>query len=149
PEDFKQRVHTLPADAEFLQTWIRVYQNEVLRHEFPKLAEIVGAAPLDAASQPKAADGAPPPVYKVTWEKQDEIRKSLEEGMTGGMPSTLQVRLRQEDYWVYQALLNIIRQTNEGALYTSRVKVIEDLAIGANSAKQFEKGMGSGHIKRL
>jgi hypothetical protein len=149
PENFKRFIETAPPNAEFPQELIRVYQNEVIKHEFPKLAEIVNAAPADPASQPKRPEGTPPPVYKVIWENQEDIKKKLDEGMTGGTPSTLQVRLRQEDLWVYQALLNIIRQTNEGALYTSRVKAIENLAMGAHSAPEFEKGMSSGHIKRL
>jgi hypothetical protein len=148
-DNFKAFISTAPPNADIPQEWIRVYQNEVIRHEFPKLAEIVNAAPADLASQPQRPQGTPPPTYKVIWANQEDIRKKLDEGMTGGVPSPLQVRLRQEDLWVYQALLNIIRRTNEGAQYTSRVKVIEDLAMGADSAKEFEKGMGPRHINRL
>jgi len=149
PEDFRAWIKTASPNAEIPPAWLSVYQTEVIKHEFPKLAKIVDAAPADGASESKSKDGAPAPTYKVRWENQDAIRKTLEANMSGGVPSTHQVRLRQEDFWVYQALLNIIRQTNEGALYTSRVKVIDSLAIGAQAAEQFGKGMGPRHIKRF
>jgi hypothetical protein len=60
-------------------------------------------------------------------------------------PSTLDVRLAQEDLWVYEALLRIIRNTNStetGELVNSpqeaRVKQILTLEIGAEAVKTWQ-----------
>jgi hypothetical protein len=165
PADFRDFIQTAAPDAEIRQAWREAYQTEVLNSEFPKLAQIVGAAPLsdDAktatspTSAPRpAAPSAPAavsadavtPLYTVQWENQDEVKKWL--AFPGGAPPTsFQVRLRQEDYWVYQALLNIIRATNAPAPYVPWIKRIEDMAIGANTAEDFAAGMSKGHIAVL
>jgi hypothetical protein len=168
PSDFRAFIENSPPTAEIPQQWLAAYQTEVLGSEFPKLAQIVGAAPLDldskssgrpAASRPTPPSTAPaagaaaaadtPPVnYKVQWENQDAVYKSL--AFPGGAPPTsYQVRLRQEDYWVYQALLNVIRATNAPAPYVPWIKRIEGLAIGAETADDFAAGMEKGKIMSL
>ena len=141
---FERFINSSPPTAELPKEWLLAYQTEVLDEEFPKLAQIVGAAPLDEPSRPGEKSET---VYPVRWENQAEVRKSLE--LRGPPPTSLQVRLRQEDYWVLQALMNIIRKTNEGAQYSPRVKVIEQLQIGADAAEEYTKGMGPGHISKL
>ena len=68
-------------------------------------------------------------------------------------PTTNQVRRAQEDLWVYEALLRIIRDTNEGATsyYNAPIKGIEALNIGAAASAAFYEsqervlgGIGSG-----
>jgi len=56
-------------------------------------------------------------------------------------PSTLAVVLAQEDLWVYEALLRIIKNTNEGATSyaTASVKRIDALEIGADAAKAWKE----------
>ena len=51
-------------------------------------------------------------------------------------PSTLAVVLAQEDLWVYEALLRVIKNTNEGAssYATAAVKRINTIQIGAEAA---------------
>ncbi len=55
-------------------------------------------------------------------------------------PSTLAVVLAQEDLWVYEALLRIIKNTNEGATSyaTASVKRIDALEIGSDAAKAWK-----------
>jgi hypothetical protein len=84
----------------------------------------------------------------VHWENQSEVEKWL--AFPGGAPPTsFQVRVRQEDYWVFQALLNIIRATNDPAPYVPWIKRIDRLAIGAQAAPLFAAGLGKGHIVSL
>jgi hypothetical protein len=165
PPEFKTFIKDATPNADIRPQWLAAYQTEVLNSEFPKLAQIVGAAPLSddtktatsaANATRPAAPGTPAaatadavtPLYKVQWENQDEVKKWLA-FPSGAAPTSFQVRLRQEDYWVYQALLNIIRATNAPAPYVPWIKRIEDLAIGANSAQDFAAGMSKGHITPL
>jgi len=156
PDAFKNWIKTAPPDADIFPGWIQVYQTEVIKTEFPKLARIVDAAPLvevDArapaggAAAPAADPAAPKPTYKVDWENQEKLKKSLD--MSGARASSFAVRMRQEDLWVLESVLKVLAKTNEGAQYSSRVKRIEDLSIGADTAAAFAKGMQPGHIDRL
>jgi hypothetical protein len=59
-------------------------------------------------------------------------------------PSSFRVRLAQEDYWVYQALLDIIESTNGDAKSpgTAAVKAIELLQIGQDAAASIQSDKG-------
>ena len=61
-------------------------------------------------------------------------------------PTTTQVRLAQEDLWVYEALLRIIAKTNETATsqYNAAVKSIQSLEIGQRAAGAFAQSRVSG-----
>ncbi len=75
-------------------------------------------------------------VGTVVWDAND--RKKLEERFNWQKtPSTFQVRLAQEDLWVYEALMRIIRNTNEGCNtnYNAAIKQIEALEIGQDVAQ--------------
>ena len=63
-------------------------------------------------------------------------------------PSTLEIMVAQEDLWVYEALLRVIRNTNStdpkhekyvspGTQATARIKAIEALEIGTNAAQSW------------
>lgn len=89
-------------------------------------------------------------VGTVVWDAND--RKKLEERFNWRKtPSTLQVRLAQEDLWVYEALMRIIRNTNEGCNtnYNAAVKQIEALEIAqdavqsSHSANNVVVGLGA------
>jgi hypothetical protein len=143
------------ANAEIPQNFRDAYRNLVLSAEFPKLVEIAGAKlEVDAAARPEKApkpeEAAAPERtdYKVDWDAQSQtaVYNSLKLPDVG-VPTDLEVRLRQEDLWVYQALLGIIKKTNETAVYTSHVKRIGELSIGAAAAKKFQDGMKSGKIQ--
>ncbi len=147
PKQFKSWINSNGPDAEIPPGWIGLYQTEVIKSEFPKLAKIVDAAPEGEDSRNVAPGGGPQHQHKVVWEDQESLRRKLE--MSDNRATSFEVRLRQEDLWVVQALLNIIAITNQDSLYSSRVKCIEELAIGADTASKFEDGMKPGHIERL
>ena len=71
----------------------------------------------------------------VEWNMQDlqRIRAQFDWPTT---PSSFEVRIAQENLWVYEALLRIIRETNEGATsyYNAPVKRIETIQIGQEAA---------------
>ncbi len=144
PQDFKAWIRANP-DKDIPGQWISIYQTEVIKTEFPKLATIVDAAPEGAQHDVPLAEGETPRQYKVIWNDQDKIRKMLE--MSGSRATPFEIRLKQEDLWVIQALLSIIAITNKDSLYSSRVKRIEELEIGAATAAKFEDGMKPGHIE--
>ncbi len=60
-------------------------------------------------------------------------------------PSTLEVVLAQEDLWVIQALLRVIRNTNDGATSnaTAAVKRIDALQIGKVAAAAWKQGVAA------
>jgi hypothetical protein len=75
----------------------------------------------------------------VEWDDSDYNR--LEEHFVWEeAPSTLAVLLAQEDLWVNEALLRVIKNTNEGATghATAPVKRIEALEIGKDAAKAWK-----------
>jgi hypothetical protein len=137
--------------AEFDGTLRGSYRNLVANMEFPKLPAIVEAKPSvdekDGAGNPPPAADADDAIYKVIWDDQSQqkVKKALEMPPLG-VPSSFAVWLKQEDLWVFRALLNIIRAANEGSQYTSRVKRISELSIGQDAAKEFQNGMKSGKI---
>lgn len=71
------------------------------------------------------------PVGTIDW-KDDELKKIQDEFNWPTTPSSLWVRLRQENYWVYRALLAIISKTNGEAKTHSdaAIKSILVLRIG-------------------
>lgn len=157
-EKFLEFVTNNPPDAEIKDVKFReIYQNRI-KNEFPKLPEIVDAAPSGSAKQqadprnqagkPPADAAAEPHDYKVIWDRssQDHVKESLEFKET---PTSIQVRHAQEDLWVYQALLNIIRVVNEGGGYNAPVKQISVIDIGKSAATAFAEGMAPNHIDHL
>lgn len=80
----------------------------------------------------------------VEWKKSDYL--ALEERFTWKeAPSTLAVVLAQENLWVYEALLRVIKNTNEGATgyTTAAVKRIDALEIGDAAAKAWRDAQAS------
>jgi hypothetical protein len=72
----------------------------------------------------------------VDWNPSDY--NALERGFEWqGTPSTLAVLMAQEDLWVYEALLRVISNANEGATgyATAAVKQIDALQIGKEAAR--------------
>lgn len=77
---------------------------------------------------------------KVEWDMADRQR-ILDRFDWQTRPATIQIRLAQEDLWVYEALLRIIKNTNEGAtsFYNAAVKRIDTLLIGQDAAEMLKK----------
>ncbi len=67
----------------------------------------------------------------VVWDegKRNELASQF---TWNAVPSDRKVRFAQENLWVYEALLNIIKKTNTGAVdpTTAAVKKIDELALG-------------------
>lgn len=73
--------------------------------------------------------------YLVEWEvaNQETLQAKL---LWTEPPSSLKMWVTQEDLWVYEALLNIIARTNDGATgpHNAKVTVIEALEVGSDAA---------------
>jgi hypothetical protein len=116
--------------------------------EFPKLLSIVGAEAFN--EEKKASDielkADTAAATNVRWddESQKKIFDSLqaEDNLTN-----LKVWLTQEDLWVYQVLLTIVKNMNENR-YVPVVKEINELLIAQEAAKRFEAGLASGIIEK-
>lgn len=92
-------------------------------------------APVAALGQAQEWEG------KVDWVDADQVKKQFE---LPSLPSSMRIRLAQEDLWVYEALLHIIKNTNEGATShnNAAIKVIEHLEIGRAAAAAFQAKSG-------
>jgi hypothetical protein len=80
----------------------------------------------------------------VAWDEAD--RKRIEDRFQWEKkPTTAKVLLAQEDLWVYEALLRVIKNTNGDAKtnYDAAVKRIEFLLIGADVGKLFQGAGGT------
>ncbi len=88
--------------------------------------------------------------YKVVWNlnNQQAIVKMLTWSST---PSSEQVRQTQENIWVCEALLNIIRKMNARATghHNAKVKEIEVLSFGQDAAKEFLAGTSPNRIMQI
>ena len=84
-------------------------------------------------------------VGKVDWAMTD-VKRIRAGYYWKTRPTTTQVRLAQEDLWVYEALLRIIAKTNETATsqYNAAVKSIQSLEIGQRAAGAFAQSRVSG-----
>ena len=76
----------------------------------------------------------------VVWDEADRVRL-MDRFRWQQTPKTLQVLLAQEDLWVYEALVRIIKSTNEG--YTTNreapVKQINALEIAQDAVESWER----------
>jgi hypothetical protein len=148
---FLDFVNGHPPDAKIPDDLCDIYQDKIIKSEFPRLLAIVEAQPHNAAKTlpDNTKKGSAPAVDepKVVWEtaSQEEVEKLLE---FPKRPTSAQVRQAQEDIWVYQALLTIIRAMNQDT-YVGRVRRISELSIGHKGAVDFQAGMTGTHIEHL
>jgi hypothetical protein len=143
-DDFLKYVKSQPWKADFPLRYREIYGREI-RREFPKLLAIVGADAYDAPKRDgDAAPGAAPLEDKVVWsaESQERIAQKLNFAVA---PQAIDIWLTQEDLWIYQTLLTIIRKVN-GDRYVPAIKEINQLAIAQDAAKDFADGQRSGII---
>ncbi len=76
-------------------------------------------------------------VGKVEWDETD-IKRMASRFFWQQTPATIEIRLAQEDLWVYKALLEIVRNTNGGARFKDiPIRRIEALQIGQDAARAF------------
>lgn len=109
------------------------------------VAQILGGTPINIMTPPPelVKPGLPPPVGeqefvgKVVWEEAD-IKRVVSRFLWHHAPATIEMRLAQEDLWVYKALLEIIRDTNGSVRFKDLpIRKIETLQIGQNAAQAF------------
>ena len=178
-EDFRLVWNSLGPDDEIPEQFREEYMNFIANH-FPALFEIIDIrlpVQVDERGQIKqdengramkvnpfqiaetgregmATRGARDVdlAGKVYW-KAEDLKRVRADFTWMTRPETFQVRLAQEDLWVYEALLRIIKNTNEGATNHRNVAVksVEALQIGQMASAAFQKatsrifrGMGAG-----
>jgi hypothetical protein len=137
-----------PIPGEYLD----VYGTFIKRH-FPRLLEQVDirrpkTAKPEAGREPAGIPGGPGMrpgvetveyVGKVVWDKQNFDQLMARFNWGDKPPTSPQVRLTQEDLWVYETLLNIVRDLNKDSTshYNASVKRIVAVDIGRDATKAF------------
>ena len=150
---FLEMIQTLKPGQEIPDDYREYYQN-VIEKYFPTLFELVNrrhpvkgaTAAKDANGQADTANSRRPMEGIVRWDDGD-VSRIQKKFKWNNPPSTLEIRLAQEDLWVYTALLEIIESTNQGytSYYNAPVKEIDALEIGADASKawsQAESALG-------
>ena len=80
----------------------------------------------------------------VEWPQTERDKIIKEQFNFSTQPSTFEIRLAQENYWVYQTLLDIIKKTNGDAATpgSAAVKEIDALQIGKEAANTIRSDQG-------
>ncbi len=155
-EDFLAAVAEKTADDEIDVQFRERYQNYV-KAEFPRLVEMVSAAPYTLEAEKKrtaavrglaaASDLHDSTEFKVYWKpaSQQDIDNSLDWPRP---PTTKEMFYVQEDLWVYHALLRVLARVNEEstAMYNAKIKEIRVIAIAREAAQEFKYGTAAGKI---
>lgn len=147
-----------PTDKGPLLLGAREVYRDYVKNEFKDLAEIVGArwtGTFDGVASGDDENGeptitvsdedgnsttintGPPPL--VTWSSvsQSELQKSIAPWWKPeSAPSTLDICYTQESIWVLSAILQVIRDTNAGAIanFQAPIKEIEWIRLGQAAA---------------
>jgi hypothetical protein len=171
-EEFRKYIEKLTFGDEIRRD-LRAHYNNYIQNHFPALPKIVGAleAPADGqggmgsygrggssfdlqslmSGRSGRGRGGPEggvegvvdePDFIVIWADQQLIRDELAPRTT---PSAKRIWKTQEDLWVYEALLQIIANTNQAAhadrFSNAAVRVIQSLEVG-RAAAQASRGTG-------
>ena len=163
-EDFERQFKTLRPQEELARRYRERYQN-FIKERLPKLKKMIDALhPIEpepgAAGQPNLGGemgmmpgGGRMPGGAVTewagvveWNEAD-YQKLESRFFWQQAPTTLAVVHAQEDLWVFEALLRVIKNTNEGATNRNNAKVkrIDSLDIGRDAVavwKTAENALG-------
>jgi hypothetical protein len=142
-------VAKLEAPGEYSRELIDAY-TEAIRSAPQQLTQIVDAPPPEAVPVGVAGAAAPAPAgkqYKLSWsaESLDTIRQSFD-WVT--QASTLIVRQAQEEFWVYKALCEVIREVNKLPGSEVPIRQIIDMKI-AYLAVEDSPGGSNGSEKRI
>ena len=123
--------------------------------EFPRLVAIVDARlttrrrPVARLVQEGWGSAAPAAhEYKVTWDStnQQDVEKMLD---FPNVPSSAEVRQAQEDIWIYKALLNIIKNMNEGTYFARGAADLRDFDRAQGRRPSFKPAWAGSHIEKL
>lgn len=172
-EEFRDNISKLNFGADIAPN-LRRHYNNYIRDHFPELPKIVGALEMPDTGQGgggamgrggggafdvqsflqnmhnSSGRGGPEeagqvfeePEFLVVWADQQLIRDELAPRST---PSSKRIWKTQEDLWVYEALLQIIANTNKAAgadrFSNAAIRVIESLEVGRTAA-QASRGKG-------
>jgi len=160
-DDFKKAFESLTPGQE-LQEELRNQYLYFIGEHLPKLFDVVQYLRPAEEKQMAARPGKPGPPSRRTTSEDNGRRSGTRQGREGSesaetqmvgavvwdepdrkriedhfrwerTPSTVKVLLAQEDLWVYEALLRVIKNTNGDAKnnYDAAVKRIDQLLIGA------------------
>jgi hypothetical protein len=154
-DQFRQAVEHLKFGDEISVNLRENYQNYVAKH-FSVLPKIVDAKELTASesgggrgmrgdgngmgrySSSRETGGQPPEEeddHVVEWLDQQTIRDELDMPVR---PTSMKIWVTQEDLWVYETLLGIIKRTNDAAgadrPSNAAVRTIESLEVGRFAA---------------
>lgn len=124
------------------------YHNFIKTH-LPELLHMISARRPVAKAEAKPAAGeaeAPAtaePQGFVDWIDFERVEKRFTRWTT--TPSSFQVRMAQEDLWVYEALLRVLQGVNKSAsnLENAAIKRIDAMEIGQDAAASWSKATGS------
>ena len=151
-QEFQEAFKELKPEGEIRIALRELYPGDIKKY-LPKLQTLVDARrPKDGAkptAQPSTAPaGGNQPakdielIGTVDWNDNDydKLKKRFEWDRT---PSTLDIVLAQEDLWVYEALLRVIKNVNKNEGTTSHanaaIKRIDALDIGRDAAEAWGK----------
>lgn len=155
-DKFLNFVKNNPPEALIPKDLCALYQDRIIKSEFPRLLAIIEARPHNVKAplpdgRAKPGEQAPPAAKveeaKVVWDSgsQQEAEKMLN---FQTVPSSAEVRQAQEDIWVYKAVLNVIRNMNKDT-YVGRVRRIQDISIGQKAAGSYQAGLTGVHVEHM
>lgn len=140
-------IEKVPHDDRSLPPAFREHYRDHIKNELPKLARTIDARWRAESAQshggyvPYGMDALQQPDNSLVYwnpQNQRELQQSRftwSQGEEFEAPTTMEILYAQEDLWILQALMNMIRSANEGATDRSRavVKQIDFIRI-ANDA---------------
>ncbi|HEY5312775.1 MAG TPA: hypothetical protein VIK18_09655 [Pirellulales bacterium] len=132
PEDLRQNYMSSALPAE----WKRLFEAVKIRH--PKGNMDVNVDDLNARRQTIEYEGI------VVWD-QEQREALVKRYQVQEIPSNLRVRVTQEDMWVFQSMINLIVQLNEGAndSLAATVKRIDKLELAQWAIADAQKDPGA------
>lgn len=104
---------------------------------------LVGTGLTDEGDTPEASLTLDPLVWKA--EDQKRLHATFDWARE---PSTMQVRLAQEELWVYGLFCDVVHQLNEGATgaFNATITSVEELAVGYPAAEENPGGQGGSRV---
>ena len=126
----------------------RTFYSDFIKEEIPALAEMIGARwnPTGGnrsntmGMEETEEDTGPPPLVLWDQSNQQELKRDhFDWSATDaeGVPTTLQLLYAQEDLWVLEALMEIIKETNgnEIAAHKANIRQIHEISFGRGAGK--------------
>jgi hypothetical protein len=154
-KDFASRIKKTPEGTLDMDQAERERYMTMIPREYEKLVALVGAKPVVEANPtapetprapPPGQPGEEPQEDRVAWDEASQKKVVDTVKFPDGTPSAQMVVLTQEDLWVYQVLLTIVKNVNTGAIVPP-IKKIDQLLIGKEAADAQATGTASGKIE--